>query len=52
MARHVAGGFLALGRAAGWIAHVLEQRAQGFLIRPRGKFVPSATAQAADASKD
>jgi citrate synthase len=34
-----AGGLLALGRSAGWIAHVLEQRRQGFLIRPRGKFV-------------
>jgi citrate synthase len=41
LARHAAGGFLALGRAAGWIAHVFEQRQQGFLIRPRGKFVDS-----------
>ncbi|MPZ57230.1 MAG: citrate synthase [Rhizobiales bacterium] len=39
VARHLAGGLLALGRAAGWIAHVFEQREQGFLIRPRGKFV-------------
>jgi len=52
MARHVAGGFLALGRAAGWIAHVFEQRAQGFLIRPRGKFVASANLLAPDGAKD
>jgi citrate synthase len=38
--RHqAAGGLLALGRSAGWIAHVIEQRTQGFIIRPRGKFV-------------
>ncbi len=34
----VAGGMLALGRSAGWIAHILEQREQDFMIRPRGKF--------------
>lgn len=34
----VAGGLLALSRAAGWIAHVAEQRQQDFMIRPRGKF--------------
>lgn len=43
----VAGGLLALGRSAGWIAHVLEQRRQGFLIRPRGKFVPHHSADMA-----
>jgi citrate synthase len=37
-----AGGLLALGRSAGWIAHVIEQRQQAFLIRPRGKFVAQA----------
>jgi citrate synthase len=52
MARHVAGGFLALGRAAGWIAHVFEQRAQGFLIRPRGKFVASTPSLMPDSAKD
>jgi citrate synthase len=51
MARHVAGGFLALGRAAGWIAHVFEQRAQGFLIRPRGKFVANTSPLRADSAK-
>ena len=52
MARHVAGGFLALGRAAGWIAHVFEQRAQGFLITPRGKFVANTPSLTPDDVKD
>jgi citrate synthase len=33
-----AGGILAVSRCAGWIAHVLEQSQQDFMIRPRGKF--------------
>jgi citrate synthase len=37
----VAGGLLALSRVAGWIAHVIEQRQQDFMIRPRGKFTGS-----------
>lgn len=32
-------GIFALGRSAGWVAHILEQRLAGFLIRPRAKFV-------------
>jgi citrate synthase len=36
-----AGGLLALSRSAGCVAHVLEQRAQNSIIRPRGKFVRS-----------
>lgn len=36
------GGALALwtlSRSAGWIAHALEQRTQGFMLRPRARFV-------------
>lgn len=29
----------AVGRSAGWVAHVVEQRAAGFLIRPRARVV-------------
>lgn len=29
----------ALGRAAGWVAHVLEQRQMGVLLRPRARYV-------------
>jgi citrate synthase len=29
----------AVGRSAGWIAHALEQRAAGFLLRPRARYV-------------
>ena len=32
----------ALGRLAGWVAHVQEQRAAGTLLRPRAKFVEPA----------
>lgn len=28
----------AMGRTSGWIAHVLEQRLNGFFLRPRGQF--------------
>ena len=30
-----------IGRSAGWIAHILEQRLAGFALRPRGQFQPS-----------
>lgn len=33
-------GLFAVGRMAGWIAHVFEQRRTGKLIRPRAAFVP------------
>lgn len=40
----MAGGLLALGRAVGWIAHVIEQREQDFMIRPRGRFTAAGAA--------
>jgi len=40
----VAGGLLAVSRSAGWIAHVIEQYQQDFMIRPRGKFTVTGTA--------
>lgn len=32
-------GLFAVGRAAGWIAHALEQQAAGFVLRPRARYV-------------
>jgi citrate synthase len=34
-----ASGLFAVGRSAGWIAHALEQRAAGFMLRPRARYV-------------
>ncbi len=34
-----AAGLFAVGRSAGWVAHALEQRAAGFLLRPRAHYV-------------
>ena len=31
-----------LSRTAGWVAHILEQRTQAFLLRPRAKFTGAA----------
>ncbi|MGB1013164.1 MAG: citrate/2-methylcitrate synthase, partial [Nannocystaceae bacterium] len=36
--RGSATALFALGRACGWVAHILEQREQGFLLRPRARF--------------
>ncbi len=30
----------AVGRCAGWVAHALEQRQQGHVLRPRARYVP------------
>jgi citrate synthase len=34
-----AGALFALGRAAGWIAHVIEQRREPVLLRPRAHYI-------------
>jgi citrate synthase len=34
-----AAALFAMGRIAGWIAHVLEQRTAGYLLRPRARYV-------------
>ncbi len=37
--RGTAASIFALGRSAGWVAHALEQRAAGYLLRPRARYV-------------
>jgi citrate synthase len=37
--RGAASAIFATGRLSGWVAHILEQRRQGFLLRPRARYV-------------
>jgi citrate synthase len=37
--RGSAATIFALGRSAGWVAHALEQRAAGYVLRPRARYV-------------
>ncbi len=34
-------GLFIVGRTAGWVAHVMEQRVSGVLLRPRARYAPS-----------
>ena len=47
MERGGGAALMALGRTAGWIAHVREQRAAGFTLRPRARYVGTAPAASA-----
>ncbi|HEV8254781.1 MAG TPA: citrate/2-methylcitrate synthase [Vicinamibacteria bacterium] len=47
-----AAGLFAVGRMAGWIAHALEQRSAGFLVRPRARYVGPEAWRAASKDRD
>jgi citrate synthase len=36
-----AAAFFAIGRIPGWVAHILEQRSQRYILRPRARYVPA-----------
>ena len=38
LTRGQAMALFAIGRSAGWVAHILEQRTQKFLVRPRARY--------------
>jgi citrate synthase len=38
LGRGAAAAIFAIGRSAGWIAHVFEQRRAGYIVRPRAKY--------------
>lgn len=46
----LAAGLFALGRLAGWTAHVVEQRQQDFLLRPRARYTGRAPVKDEDTS--
>ncbi len=51
--RGSATALFAIGRSAGWVAHIIEQRRQGFLLRPTARYVgPGAAEIAADKRRD
>ncbi len=47
--RGSATALFAIGRSAGWVAHIIEERRQGFLLRPTARYVgPGAVEIGAD----